>query len=49
MAHADGAIWLICAPDGGYAIWRAGREGMHGRFVKCDVVIDESDPCPLHR
>jgi len=41
MARADGALWLICGPDGSYTIWRAGSTGMHGRFAKCDIVIDE--------
>lgn len=49
MAIPDGAIWLICASDGSFACWRAGERGLHGRFAKCDVTIDERSPCPLHR
>lgn len=41
MARADGALWLICGPAGDCATWRAGNAGLHGRFVKCDIVIDE--------
>lgn len=35
MALDEGALWLIGAPDGGHALWRAGRGGLHGRFVRC--------------
>lgn len=35
MALDEGALWLIGAPDGAHALWRAGRSGLHGRFVRC--------------
>lgn len=34
MADVAGALWLICAPNGGYALWRAGTDGLHGRFTR---------------
>ncbi|WP_070156470.1 Mov34/MPN/PAD-1 family protein [Sphingobium phenoxybenzoativorans] len=30
-ARPDGALWLIVA-DGDCGLWRAGEEGLHGRF-----------------
>lgn len=35
MALDDGALWLICTPDGRHALWRAGASGRHGRFQRC--------------
>ena len=39
MADTDGALWLICAPGGDYAIWRAGTDGLHGRFIQCALEV----------
>lgn len=39
MAHVDGSLWLICAPDGGHALWRAGTAGLHGRFTRCALEV----------
>lgn len=39
MALDQGALWLICAPDGRYQLWRAGREGLHGCFTKMDLDV----------
>lgn len=33
MARPDGTLWLICAPDGRFALWRAEADGLHGRFA----------------
>jgi proteasome lid subunit RPN8/RPN11 len=40
MAQPDGALWLICAPDGRYALWRAGTEGLHGRFSDVELLVE---------
>lgn len=40
MALPDGALWLICAPDGRFALWRAGSEGVHGRFTPVEVLVE---------
>lgn len=39
MAMPDGALWLICAPGGAYALWRAGAGGLHGRFVRIALEV----------
>lgn len=39
MADVDGALWLICAPGGDYALWRAGTGGLHGRFTQCGLEV----------
>lgn len=41
MATPDGALWLICAPGGDYALWRAGEGGLHGRFAAVECVVTE--------
>tara|TARA_R110000782_G_scaffold268047_1_gene364017 strand:- start:23680 stop:24093 length:414 start_codon:yes stop_codon:yes gene_type:complete len=43
MALPDGALWLICAPDGRYALWRAGDTGLHGRFTRCALELTQID------
>lgn len=43
MAPPDGALWLICAPDGRYALWRAGDAGLHGRFIRCALELTQID------
>ncbi|MDQ4419909.1 M67 family metallopeptidase [Sphingobium sp. DEHP117] len=40
-APADRALWLICAPDGGHALWREGTGGLHGRFTLCALEVCE--------
>ncbi|MGE4430577.1 MAG: Mov34/MPN/PAD-1 family protein [Sphingobium sp.] len=32
-AHGDGALWLICTPQGDRALWIAAGEGLHGQFL----------------
>ncbi len=39
MAADDGVLWLICAPHGSYALWRAGTGGLHGRFTQADMIV----------
>lgn len=41
MAHADGALWLICAPNGGHALWQAGTGGLHGRFMPVEMIVGD--------
>lgn len=41
LAVEDGILWLICAPDGGYALWKTGDGGLHGRFSRCAIDIVE--------
>jgi len=41
MAIDQGALWLICTPDGQHQLWRAGREGLHGCFAKMDMDVAE--------
>ncbi len=43
MALPDGALWLICAPDGRHAVWRAGSEGLHGRFSAVALLVVEHE------
>lgn len=38
LATSDGALWLICSPDGASALWRAGADGLHGRFTPIDLL-----------
>jgi len=38
MAHADGAYWLIVSGDD-VGLWRAGAEGLHGRFATVDMAV----------
>ena len=40
MAVPDGAFWLICGPNGRYALWRAGTEGLHGRFSAVELMVE---------
>lgn len=40
MAVPDGALWLICGPNGRYALWRAGTEGLHGRFSAVELMVE---------
>lgn len=42
MASPDGALWLICAPDGRMALWRAGHNGLHGRFVAVELTVEDA-------
>jgi desampylase len=41
MALADGALWLICAPSGKYTLWRTDQNGLHGRFVMIELLLDD--------
>ena len=41
MAHADGALWLICDAGRGYGLWRSTGEGLHGRFGAVPLVVGE--------
>lgn len=40
MAAPDGALWVICSPDGRHALWRAGEAGLHGRFSRLELRVE---------
>lgn len=40
MALEDGALWLILAPPH-WALWRAGDNGLHGRFAAEPVALTD--------
>jgi proteasome lid subunit RPN8/RPN11 len=41
MAAADGKLWLIVAGEA-MTLWRAGNDGLHGRFKECVMGIADS-------
>ncbi len=41
MAQEGGMLWLICAPGGACALWRAGTGGLHDRFVPVNLIVCE--------
>ncbi|MGE4408946.1 MAG: M67 family peptidase [Sphingomonadales bacterium] len=41
MAHADGALWLICDATGRHGLWRARGEGLYGMFDPVDLDVDD--------
>lgn len=41
MAHADGALWLICDGAGRHGLWRARGGGLHDMFDPVDLDVDD--------
>ncbi|MGD9810273.1 MAG: Mov34/MPN/PAD-1 family protein [Sphingobium sp.] len=53
MATDDGSLWLICSPAGAVGLWRAGNQGLHGRFseqaLESDGAITPAADLRLHQ